>query len=333
MRPIEYIAPCPGCGTFRVEVPITPTEDCLKTVGLDGSLLAMDPDGMCLMEIDDFQSVAGLPWASLWPAENRAMIAASVETARSGKVARFIADCPTPRGTLKSWEVSVAPIRDAEGVVVALQSLSRDVTQRETSQREDRMVSRELAHRIQNLFAVVDGLIHLSGRRHDGAAPFVATLRERLGGLGRAISFIHPLNVGDVAAAPRTVRGLIEALLAPYTEAGASVSVRGHDVPIGQNALTSVAMVLNELATNAVKYGAMRDARGHLDITLALENDRLVLEWRESGVAGLTGSPGPGFGTNLLDRTIQSQLSGSIQRHWTPDGLLVHITLPVAGLE
>ena len=311
---------------------IKPPEDCLKTIGLDGTLLAMDYDGVCVMEIDDFQAVAGTPWEALWPVECRPIVLASVETALAGRVARFSADCPTLKGTMKSWDVSVAPIRDAQGQIIALQSLSRDVTKRESSRREDKLVSRELSHRIANLFAVVDGLIHLSGRRHDGAGPFVATLRERLGGLGRAISFIHPMNNGDLAAAPRTVQGLIAALLAPYTEAGASVSVTGDDADVGQGALTSVAMVLNELATNAVKYGAMRDTRGHLDIRLIRQQETLLIEWSESGVGDLGVPTETGFGTTLLDRTIQSQLEGTIQRMWAPDGLTALISVPISSL-
>jgi len=309
-----------------------PPEDCLKTIGLDGTLLDMDYDGTCVMEIDDFQAVAGTPWEALWPVGSRSTVLASVETALAGRVARFSADCPTLKGNMKTWDVSVAPIRDAQGQIIALQSLSRDVTKREASRREDKLVSRELSHRIQNLFAVVDGLIHLSGRRHDGAGPFVATLRERLGGLGRAISFIHPMNNVDSAAAPRTVQGLIAALLAPYTEAGASVSVTGDDANIGQDALTSVAMVLNELATNAVKYGAMRDTCGHLDIRLIRQQETLLIEWRESGAGGLGMPTETGFGTSLLDRTIQSQLEGTIQRMWEPDGLTVLISVPIGSL-
>lgn len=310
-----------------------PVEDCLKTIGLDGTLLAMDYDGMCVMEIDDFQSVAGTPWEALWPIESQATVRASVETALAGRVARFSADCATAKGTMKSWDVSVAPIRDAHGQIIALQSLSLDVTKREASRREDRLVSRELSHRIQNLFAVVDGLIHLSGRRHDGAGPFVATLRERLGGLGRAISFIHPMNNEDEAAAPRTVHGLIAALLAPYTEAGASVRVTGDDANIGQGALTSVAMVLNELATNAVKHGAMSDSLGHLDIRLIRQQETLLIEWHESGVADLVAPVATGFGTTLLDRTIQAQLEGTIQRSWAKDGLTALISVPLGSLE
>jgi hypothetical protein len=116
-------------------------------------------------------------------------------------------------------------------------------------------------------------------------------------------------------------------------EAGALVTLKGDDAAIGQSALTSVAMVLNELATNAFKYGAMRDTCGQLTITLVRQETHLLIDWCETGVPGLTGSEPAGFGTTLLDRTIHAQLSGKIQREWTSDGLDVHMTIPLASLE
>ncbi|QTC91066.1 PAS domain-containing protein [Brevundimonas goettingensis] len=308
------------------------TGDCLKTIGLDGTLQAMDNDGLCVMEIDDFGLVAGRPWASLWPEESRQLVLASVAAAASGKVSRFSADCPTAKGTMKSWDVAVTPIRNDRGEIIALQSLSHDVTRREQDRRESALVSRELAHRIKNLFAVVDSLVYLSGRSQPTSHPFVASLRERLGGLGRAISFIHPMDARDVNEAPRSIKGLIATLLAPYEQAGAHVAVTGDDADVGQDAVTSVAMVLNELATNAVKYGAMRDLVGHLAIDLKRDGERLILVWKETGVGRPADAVTEGFGTSLLDRTVKSQLSGVITRDWAPDGLIVTISLPLKRL-
>lgn len=307
--------------------------DCLKTIDLDGRLSGMDHDGMCLMEIDDFSAVAGQPWASLWPVESQPLVTASVHAARNGKVARFSADCPTAKGKMKSWEVSVAPVRDAGGQIIAIQSLSHDVTKRELDRRETALVSQELAHRIKNLFAVVDSLIHLSGSAQPEVQTYVKALRQRLGGLGRAIAFIHPLNASDMSPAPRSVKGLIAALLAPFEEAGALVSVTGDDAEISQDAVTSFAMVLNELATNAVKYGAMKDGVGRLAITLTRQSEDFIIDWRESGVTVALEAQSSGFGTTLLDRTVRSQFSGSITRDWDRGGLAVQIRLPLARLS
>lgn len=306
--------------------------DCLKTIGLDGTLQAMDSDGQCLMEIDDFSAVFGKPWVSLWPIESQVLVSLSIQQAAQGKVARFSADCPTAKGTMKTWEVSVAPIRNGQGEIIALQSLSQDVTLRERGRRETAMVSRELAHRIKNLFAVVDSLIHLSGRTEASSRPFVDSLRERLKGLGRAIAYIHPVDAEDVASAPRTLKGLIAALIAPYEAAGARISVAGDDADVSQHAVTSVAMVLNELATNAVKYGALREGDGALSIRLARHNSTISLEWNEQGLDLARGEVKPGFGTSLLDRTVKYQLGGTIERDWTSNGLTVRLGLPLNRL-
>ncbi len=284
------------------------------------------------MEIDDFAGLAGTPWAALWPVESQSLIKASIQEAAEGKVVRFSADCPTAKGNMKSWEVAVMPVRNAHGDIIALQSLSQDVTRREYDRRETVIVSRELSHRIQNLFAVVDSLIHLSGRITPATRPFVSELRERLRGLGRAIAYIHPLCGDDLATAPRTLKGLIAVLVAPYEFAGANISVVGDDADIGQHAVTSVAMVLNELATNAVKYGAMRDSTGKLSIHLARAVPKMVMRWEEQGSPIRADEVTPGFGTTLLDRTVKDQLGGTIERRWASDGLTVQIEIPLARL-
>lgn len=306
--------------------------DCLKTIGLDGTLQGMDTDGMCLMEIDDFHTVKGHPWASLWPVESRSLVGASVQQAVNGKVARFNAECPTAKGTMKSWEVSVSPIRDADGTVIAIQSLSHDVTRREHDRRENAIVSKELSHRIKNLFAVVDSLIHLSARSEAASQPFIDGLRERLRGLGRAIAYIHPMNAQDVQTAPRTLKGLICTLLAPYEVAGADIVVTGDDADVSQDAVTSVAMILNELATNAVKYGAMKDGTGRLSVTLTKNAEHIVLLWQEQSLTASGPSKSPGFGTSLLDRTVRSQLRGTIEREWLDEGLLIRLQIPLHTL-
>lgn len=145
-------------------------------------------------------------------------------------------------------------------------------------------------------------------------------------------SYIHPIDAGDVQAAPSTIQGLIAALIAPYERAGADVEVTGDDAALGREAVTSVAMVLNELATNAVKYGALKQTDGRLLISLVRSADRLTLVWRETGSTEMQPSAESGFGTSLLDRTVRFQLSGAIDREWLPSGLVVRLSLPLQRL-
>jgi PAS domain S-box-containing protein len=102
--------------------------DCVKLLDTNGQLLAMNANGMCAMEIDDFSGFCGEDWHSLWPEDSHADIQAALNTAKDGETGRFHAFCPTAKGTPKWWDVIVTPVRDNAGQIQKLLSVSRDVT-------------------------------------------------------------------------------------------------------------------------------------------------------------------------------------------------------------
>ena len=122
------------------------TPDCVKVMDVERRLLHMNTPGLCAMEIDDFDSVCGQQWEAIWPADAQSDIKRSVSRAVAGEVSSFQAFCPTAKGTPKWWEVTVSPIRDAEGgPVVRLLVVSRDITHRR--QVEDRLHASEAQFR------------------------------------------------------------------------------------------------------------------------------------------------------------------------------------------
>ena len=107
------------------------TADCVKVLDLEGRLLHMNAPGLCAMEIDDFGPLCGLEWGEVWPAEAGRDIDLSVARAAGGELSTFQAYCPTVKGTPKWWEVTVSPVRDADGGrIVRLLAVSRDITGR-----------------------------------------------------------------------------------------------------------------------------------------------------------------------------------------------------------
>jgi PAS domain S-box-containing protein len=102
--------------------------DCVKILDLQGALISMNRNGQCIMEIDDFSSVCGLSWPSLWPEESHESVQLALQAARNGGMGRVEAFCPTAKGKPKWWDVMVTPLFDNEGQVVRLLSVSRDVT-------------------------------------------------------------------------------------------------------------------------------------------------------------------------------------------------------------
>ncbi|MBC7502107.1 MAG: PAS domain-containing protein [Herminiimonas sp.] len=102
--------------------------DCAKILDLDGNLIAMNQNGQCLVEIDDFSTVSGTSWKDLWPDESHATITNALAAAEDGKSGHFTAFAPTVKGTPKWWDVQVTPILDREGKVERIFAVSRDVT-------------------------------------------------------------------------------------------------------------------------------------------------------------------------------------------------------------
>ena len=191
------------------------------------------------------------------------------------------------------------------------------------------VIAQELAHRIKNLFALFQSLIHFSASQATGAEGH-RDLVERTAALARAHGLITDLD----ASAGSTVTGLhalFDTLLAPYRHAAAlRHRIGGDDVPVGAHLITPMSLIFHELATNAAKYGALSQAGGSIEIAVAREADAWSIEWREHGNA-LTDGAEPahsGFGSRMVETVVRRQLGGSMSRWWNTEGLIVRLELP-----
>jgi PAS domain S-box-containing protein len=119
--------------------------DCVKIIGLDGSLEQMNGNGQKCMEIDDFGAICGSNWQDLWPNESRPDIEAALARAKAGEIGHFSGFCPTAKGTAKWWDVIVTAVPAADGTPVHLVASSRDITER----RRDEEALRESAERLR----------------------------------------------------------------------------------------------------------------------------------------------------------------------------------------
>ena len=115
----------------------------------------------------------------------------------------------------------------------------------------------------------------------------------------------------------------------PHDE-GRSV-VRGPILSVGERAVTSVALLFHELATNAAKYGSLSVKQGAVEIEWEVDEKHIRLQWREAG--GPTTEPPvkQGNGVKVVYGTTQ-QLDGTIDYDWRPDGLIARLRLPLASL-
>lgn len=218
---------------------------------------------------------------------------------------------------------------------ISLYGVVSDITERHALEEAQKLLTRELNHRVKNLFAIANGMVSMTARTAKDPKDMANALRGRLSALSRAHELVQPAspNAPGTGADVELTR-LIEAVLDPYRQAGENaIIIEGPGVAVGSNTTTSLALVLHELATNAAKYGCLSCAEGALAIRWTLQDGNVDLLWVESGGPLIESPPTfEGFGTQLTQRSITGQLGGTLDREWRPEGLRVHMLLPLDRL-
>lgn len=204
-----------------------------------------------------------------------------------------------------------------------------DVTGRKQAEEGHELLAGEMSHRVKNLMAIASGLTRISARSTTTAVEMAEVLTERLAALGRAHDLVRPLPGHQGKAA--LLGDLISILLAPYEDMGAFSSRIRVAVPrmgIGEASATSLALIIHELATNSLKYGALSVEEGTLDVSGATDGEVLTIVWTERG--GPTVEPqngAEGYGSDLVRRSISGQLGGSLAYDWSTEGVIVTLKI------
>jgi two-component sensor histidine kinase len=246
-------------------------------------------------------------------------------------------ETPQAPGVKRCWVEQFYPLKDDAGTVMGVGIVCEEVTEHRRAEGARALLSRELSHRIKNMFAVVSSIIRLSARGSDPAVQsFAQTIRGRIEALGRAHDYVRPVESDHDGAvrSGRTLHNLIEAILEPYQETGERIRVTGDDAVIGAAAATAFAFAIHELATNAVKYGALSTPHGKIEVACRLAGDTFEIVWSERGGPPIEQAPiREGFGTTLARRSIAGELGGTIKADWALEGLTVRISAPAERLQ
>lgn len=204
---------------------------------------------------------------------------------------------------------------------------------------EDRqLLLREMNHRVKNIFAMISGIIRLSRRRETSAEELATVLESRVQALAQAHELIVPVVVAHEQAGPQiSLQKLIATLLEPHLDREIErVTIDGPNLILGQKAVTYLALVFHELATNAAKYGALSGTEGQLTVAWRTEGDRVEIDWSEDGIVppSTPDEPkGSGFGTELLQISVERQLDGRLETSFSNHGMTRRISLPETSLR
>ncbi|MFC0146639.1 PAS domain-containing protein [Sphingobium scionense] len=310
------------------------TPDCIKVVSTDGKLLTMNRAGCLALNVDE-NAGFGMPWLPLLPEEVHPAGAEALRAAASGQTARFPGKSISPKGTIY-WDNLLTPLVDADGQVLSILCVSRDVTEKTLLERQleeaverETLLAREMRHRIKNLFSVVSGLVAIAEREANSgnaSIPVTQILGEKLAALSRASDAVFAQDSAKGCdAAPIDVATIIPSVLQPY---GDRCTIAGPTALIRREAMTTFALFLHEPATNSLKYEALSKENGNVAVRWLASEDTLDLTWTETGGPQILAPPErAGFGTEMVDRVVRSA-RGVINREWRTDGLFVDLHFP-----
>ncbi|WP_235302956.1 sensor histidine kinase [Sphingopyxis sp. MWB1] len=218
-------------------------------------------------------------------------------------------------------------VRSNEAV---LTGINIDITEQKSRQENANLLMRELHHRMRNLFATVGAIISLTRHNSRDVEDYVDRISSRLDALNRAQNVLLGANF---------LTGSIHALLREVEAAFPRIRWEGPDLLLPENALVSMALLFNELATNAVKHGALSTEHGRVDVQWSQDDENVEqrqfrLRWTETGGEGEVIPPErTSFGTLLMERSVRNNLGGTIERRWEPTGLVCEISLPARWQE
>lgn len=198
-------------------------------------------------------------------------------------------------------------------------------------ERHARVMARELSHRMKNMFAVISGIVNITGRVR-GIPDQAAEINGRIQALGRA----YETTLDEASSGTIEIGPAIRAILAPYDADASRLSFLGNGLRVHFATVSVVGLVLHELAANATKFGAWSADGGRVELDWS-EGDRgpghegpsdLVVRWREVGGPAIAVPPEVrGTGTQIVDRMLRHG-GGRIERNWKDDGLEATIVIP-----
>jgi PAS domain S-box-containing protein len=237
-------------------------------------------------------------------------------------------------GTYRWMLARALPVSDAGGRITRWIGTCTDIDERVRSGDLMEFMSRELSHRIKNLFAVVQGLIAMALRKHPGMGEVSKSLEARMVALGRAHDLIRPrIAGGAILRSQTTLRQLIEIVTLPFVEDDPlRLEIVGDDAVVDERAATPLALFCHEMAMNSALFGALSWPQGRLRIIITA-GDAVTVDWQETGGPPVARPPTPAFGLSLTKLSIERQLGGTLTMDWRPAGLHAAAQIPSGQLN
>jgi PAS domain S-box-containing protein len=228
-------------------------------------------------------------------------------------------------GMLVDISLTISPLLGSDGALIGVSKIARDMTVRKRASERQGLLIGEMKHRLKNLAAIIDVLARQSRPREDD--PAVDAFVEVF--LGRLLAL---LSTGELMLSSPTLtvdlKQLFENVLTPFAELGGTkrISIKGPTVAVAEKTAGNLALAVHELATNAVKYGALKTHGGTISLEwfeLSREDGtHIQIDWKEAVAGRIEKAPErSGFGSRVIRAAVTTEPDGKTELVFEPSGL------------
>ncbi len=291
--------------------------DLVFTLDLDLNLTSVNP-AACRFLGYKAEEVIGRPLEQFVPADQLSVHRKMLQDKVSGRApeTRYEMRVIDNDGRIRVMETSSRLSFNGDGKPEAIHAIARDITDRKKYEEHLALTTRELSHRTKNILAVVQAIVNQIGKRSNNFHEF----EERLIGCVAALAHSHDLLVeGDWQGAE--IEKLVRGQLAPFGLDESRINTKGRKIILKPQATQLLGLAFHELATNAIKYGALSNSTGCVTIEWRRDSaGKLQVTWIESGGPAVAQPARRGFGSIVLERMAVS-VDGQAKLVFLPEGL------------
>ncbi|MDT8759686.1 PAS domain S-box protein [Sphingomonas psychrotolerans] len=302
--------------------------DFLITTTLDQVITTVNPAAVAALGYPEEAIVGATIGDFMDPDQLAIAMEAFEKKMREGGSTRLTVTVRARDGRPLIWEMNSRLTTDADGKPTGLHAIGRDVTEAKRAETHLRLLVDELNHRVKNTLAIVQGIAQQSFK--DATDPAVArrAFEGRLAALSEAHNLLTREHWAQVSMAQ-----IIGDAVAPHGGDAGRFELDGPDLPILPKTAISLALAIHELATNAVKHGALSRPEGGVTIRWAKTqgdgHPRLSLVWAEHGGPDVIAPTRRGFGTRMIERGLAAELGGTAKIDFRPEGLVCTVDAPL----
>ena len=302
------------------------SSDCIKVLDLEGMLVFISTGGRLVMEMQPDAGVQGTRWPDLWKETGHTDALNAMAAARKGLASTFQGYANTFAGNRRYWDVRVTPMLDAAGQPDRVLVVSRDISYLKRIEEEREHVMHEVSHRLKNAFGMVQSVINQTLRQ----AASLEQGRDVLAGRIRALAGAQDILTQSITS-DMQIDAVVDAALLPHRTNEGRFTVHGPQVTINGRQSLGLSLALHELATNAVKYGALSGDTGRVTISWDVQPDgAFQFDWQESGGPPVTAPARSGFGSVLIEKIVATYFDGAATLEFRSAGVMFRLAGTIA---